>query len=109
MLGGGQDALRYNNTTKKDSFSPFDQMVIRQGMRAVPNQKPSKAGSHIDSLYINARLLRAQHQELFILLKNHFRITKSPMLTLALTENDTMWENIHINDSKSDSEISSSN
>ena len=31
------------------------------------------------------------------------------MLTLALTENDTVWENIHINDSKSDSEISSSN
>lgn len=31
------------------------------------------------------------------------------MRTLAQTENDTMWENILINDSKSDSEISSSN
>ena len=31
------------------------------------------------------------------------------MLTLALTEDGIMWENTHINDSKIDSEISSSN
>ena len=31
MLGGGKGALRYNYTTEKDSFSPEDQMVIRQG------------------------------------------------------------------------------
>lgn len=42
-------------------------------------------------------------------LKNSFQNHEITNLTLALTDNDIMWENTYIDDSESDSEISSSN
>ena len=104
-----QATLKHSDATVKGSLSPKNQMVIGQGMEWRYIRSQAKPESKVGSLHIIARLIKGLAPMALHSFKIHLRNTKSPMLILALTENDIMWKNIHIDDSKSDSGIPGSN